>query len=74
MEIDTGTTGRILLVVGLLIAGVGAVYALGGRLPFGRLPGDIGGGGGNFSWSIPLGTSLVLSVVLTIVLNLVIRR
>jgi hypothetical protein len=74
MDIDGQAVGKVLLAIGLLMAGVGLIYALGGRLPFGRLPGDIGGGSGNFSWSIPLGSSLLISVVLTIVLNLVLRH
>ena len=71
---DGATIGRVLLVVGLLIAATGLVLALGGRLPFGRLPGDLSGSRGSFAWSVPLGTSILLSVLLTIVLNLVIRR
>lgn len=72
--IDGGTIGRILLVVGLLIAAAGLVLALGGKLPFGRLPGDFSGSGGSFSWSFPLVTCIVISVVLTVVINIVIRR
>jgi uncharacterized membrane protein YidH (DUF202 family) len=74
VEVDSSQIGKILLVVGVIIAVCGAVMALGGRLPFGRLPGDISGSRGNFSYAIPLGTSLILSIVLTIVLNLILRR
>lgn len=74
VEIDSGTVGRILLVVGILVAVCGLVLALGGRLPFGRLPGDISGGDGKVSWSFPLGTSLLISVVLTVAINLALRR
>ena len=66
--------GRILLVVGLLIAGVGLLAMLGVRIPFGNLPGDIrieGERGGIF---IPLATMLVISIVLTILLNVFLRR
>ena len=73
-DIDSGSVGRILLVIGVLIAVAGLVLVLGGKLPFGRLPGDFSGSRGGFSWSVPLVTSLVLSVVLTIVLNIVLRR
>ena len=72
--IDNGVIGRILLTLGLLVAAVGLLMALGVRLPFGRLPGDISGSSGNVSWSIPLGTSLLISVVLTVVLNLILRH
>ena len=73
-SVDSSTAGRVLLVLGIAVAVCGLVLVLGGRLPFGRLPGDLSGGGDRFSWSVPLGTSLVLSIVLTVVLNLVIRR
>lgn len=74
MEVDTRSVGMVLLVVGALVAVAGLVLALGGRLPFGRLPGDVSGSSGPVSWSVPLGTSLVLSVVLTVLLNLILRR
>jgi hypothetical protein len=72
--IDNGVVGRILLTVGLLVAAVGLLMALGVRLPFGRLPGDISGSSGNVSWSIPLGTSLLISLMLTVLLNLILRH
>jgi len=70
----TPEVGRILLVVGLLIAGVGLLAMLGVRLPLGRLPGDIvieGERGGIF---IPIVTAIVISLILTLVLNLLLRR
>lgn len=60
--------GRLLLV----IAAVGAVIMLGGRLPFlGNLPGDFSFERGGAKVWVPLVTGLLLSVVLTVVLNLV---
>ena len=70
---DGSTVGRILLVVGLLVAICGLVLALGGNLPFGRLPGDFSGSSGSVSWWIPIGTSIVISIVLTIALNIALR-
>jgi hypothetical protein len=64
--------GRVLIVVGLVVAGVGLLAVLGVRL--GRLPGDIvieGERGGLF---IPIVTSILLSLALTILLNVVFRR
>jgi hypothetical protein len=66
--------GQLLLIFGLAVAVVGVFMMAGIKLPFGRLPGDLSGGDGNFSWSIPLGTSILLSVILTVVLNIVLRR
>ena len=70
---DGSTAGRILLVVGILVAVCGLVLALGGSLPFGKLPGDLSGGSGGVSWWVPIGTSIVISVVLTIALNIALR-
>ena len=66
--------GRILLVVGLIIAGIGLLAALGVRLPLGRLPGDISISGERGGIFIPIATSLLISVILTIIINLVARR
>jgi len=59
--------GKLLIIVGLLIAGVGLLMVLG--VPLGRLPGDITVRRGNFSFSFPIVTCIVLSVVLTLVLT-----
>ena len=67
--------GRLLIIFGLLIAGVGLVLVLGARLPWvGRLPGDIHIQRGNWTFYFPLATSLALSVVLTLILYLIGRR
>lgn len=66
---------KSLIVFGFLIAVVGIVLALVGRVPWiGRLPGDIQIQRGNWSFYFPLATSLLLSVVLTLVLHLIGRR
>jgi hypothetical protein len=70
----TPELGRILLVVGLLIASVGLLVVLGFRLPLGRLPGDIVIGGERGGIFIPIATSIVISIVLTLIVNLLIRR
>ncbi len=58
--------GKLLLIVGLVTAGVGLVMMMG--LPLGRLPGDISYRRGNTSFYFPLTTSIVASVVLTLLL------
>lgn len=74
MPDDGGFLGRMLILLGGLIALAGLVMVIGGRLPLGRLPGDISGTRGGVTFYLPLGTSLLLSVVLTLVINLLIRR
>lgn len=67
--------GKLLVVFGLLIAGVGLVLVLAGRIPWvGRLPGDIYVQRGNWTFYFPLATSLLLSVVLTVIFWLIARR
>jgi hypothetical protein len=66
--------GRILLVIGLVLVVVGGLAALGVRLPFGRLPGDIAIEGERGGLYVPIATMIIVSVVLTILLNLFIRR
>ena len=60
--------GRILVFVGLAIAGLGLAVMLG--VPLFRLPGDIYVKRGNFSFYFPLASSIVLSVLLTLLLAL----
>ena len=67
--------GKILVAFGLLIALVGVVVVLVGRVPWiGRLPGDIHIQRGNWTFYFPLATSLLLSVVLTLLFYVMGRR
>jgi hypothetical protein len=72
--LESGQVGRLLLAVGILVAVLGVILLAVGRLPVGRLPGDISGSRGGFSFYLPIGTSLVLSVVLTVLITLFLRR
>lgn len=67
--------GKSLVVMGLVVALVGAVLMLAGRVPWlGRLPGDIYVQRGNWSFYFPLMTSIVVSVILTALFWLFNRR
>ena len=67
--------GRALIVIGLVIAAVGAVMVFGSRIPvLGHLPGDIVIHRDNLTIFIPLGTMLVVSVVASVVISLIGRR
>ena len=48
--------GRILIILGVLVALVGIVLATGNRLNLGRLPGDLAWRRGNFGCYFPLVT------------------
>jgi hypothetical protein len=59
--------GKFLVLVGLLIAAVGAVMWSGfGKSWLGRLPGDIHYSRGNFSFYFPLMTCILVSLALTL--------
>ncbi len=63
--------GKLLILVGLAIAGLGVLVMLG--VPFGRLPGDVVVRRGSFTFYFPIVTSIVISVLLTLVLMLLRR-
>jgi len=65
--------GKVLLVLGLVLAAAGLLFLLLGRtnLPLGRLPGDIVYRGKHTTFYFPLATSILVSVVLSLVLYLI---
>lgn len=58
----------MLVVIGLVLAGIGSLLFFGARLPFrlGRLPGDIAYQGKHGAFYFPIVTCLLLSLVLTL--------
>jgi membrane protein implicated in regulation of membrane protease activity len=63
-----GDLGRVLMVAGGVLLVLGALFTLGGRIPWlGRLPGDIAIERDNFRFYFPLGTSILISVLLSLV-------
>jgi len=72
---DWSSLGKLFLVIGLVLITVGGLLTLGGKvLNLGRLPGDIFIQRGNFTFSFPIVTSILVSIILTILLNLFFRR
>jgi uncharacterized membrane-anchored protein len=66
---------RMLIVLGVLLALVGGLFLLVGKIPFlGRLPGDIVLRRENWSFYFPLTTSILISLVLTLLFSLFGRR
>jgi hypothetical protein len=57
--------GRLLIVVGLVIALIGVAVSAG--VPLGRLPGDITIRRGGVTFYLPVATCIVLSIVLTLI-------
>ena len=64
--------GRVLIILGLLIAGAGLLITMG--LPIGRLPGDITIRRGNVSFYFPLATSILASILFTLITIFLTRR
>ena len=61
--------GKSLIVIGLIIAAVGVIFTLAGKLPWlGRLPGDIFIRRQNFTFYFPLATSIIISIILSLLL------
>lgn len=61
--------GKVLVIAGVVLVGLGLILMLGSRFSFfslGKLPGDIAYKGRNFSLYFPIVTSLLISVVLTL--------
>ena len=62
--------GRLLIVAGVVLAGLGLLILLGPNIPgLGRLPGDIHIDRGSVQIYIPFGTMIVVTIILTILLN-----
>lgn len=64
--------GRILIIVGLLIAGIGVFFLLAERFPektgwIGKLPGDLFIERNNFKIYFPISTSILISIFLTLI-------
>ena len=63
--------GKLLVIGGLIIAGVGLLIMVG--VPIGRLPGDITIKRGHVTFYFPLATSIIASLLLTLLLMLLRR-
>jgi hypothetical protein len=69
----TRDLGRLLLILGVALTAVGALFYFSGRLPFrlGRLPGDIIHRGEHTTFYFPIATSILLSIGLSLLVWLV---
>ncbi len=66
--------GKVLVVLGVVIVGLGLLLMWGARIPFfhfGRLPGDIAYKSKHGSFYFPIVSCIILSAVLTLVLWLI---
>ncbi len=59
--------GKLLIAIGLLVAGIGVAVSLG--VPLARLPGDLVFRRGGATVYVPIATCVLISVVLSIVVS-----
>lgn len=59
--------GKLLIAIGLVVAGIGVLISLG--VPLFRLPGDIVIRRGSFTFYAPIVTSILLSLLFTLLLS-----
>lgn len=73
--IDMNSLGKTLIIFGMILVIVGAIFTAGGRFSwFGRLPGDIYMQKKNFTLFFPITTSILISIIVSLVLILMRRR
>lgn len=66
---------KLLILFGIVLTVLGGLLLVMGRIPFiGRLPGDFYIQKGNFTFYIPLTTSILISLLLTFLFSLFSRR
>jgi Protein of unknown function (DUF2905) len=67
MPESTHYIGKLLIVLGAVVAAVGLLFMLADKIPWlGRLPGDIIVRRKNFTFYFPVATSILISIVLTL--------
>ena len=72
---DVNSIGKTLILLGAVLAAIGVVLMLGGKLSwFGRLPGDIMIQKKGLSFYFPVTTSILISIILSVLLFLFSRR
>ena len=68
---DLSQIGRILVALGVVLAGLGLLLTFAGKVPgLGKLPGDFVMRRGNVTFYFPLATCVILSLLLTLLFRL----
>jgi hypothetical protein len=67
--------GKLLIVSGVILIVIGALFTLGGKIPWlGKLPGDIYIQKKNMTFFFPVTTSILISIALSLIALLFNRR
>ena len=66
-----GSLGKILIFIGVILAGIGVIFILGDKIPWiGRLPGDIYIKRDKFTFYFPIMTCIIISLLLTLLFSI----
>jgi len=71
MEFGPQQLGKWLILAGIVIALLGGLIMISGRMGLFKLPGDLEFGSRNWRIILPIGSCIVISLVLTVVLWLI---
>jgi hypothetical protein len=71
MDFGPQQIGKWLIVMGVVIAALGGVMVLLGRVGLFRLPGDLEFGSKNWRVYLPIASCILISIVLTLILWLI---
>lgn len=71
MEFGTQQFGKWLIAIGVVIALLGGLIILLGKIGLFRLPGDLQFGSRNWRIYIPIASCIILSIVLTLIMWLI---
>jgi hypothetical protein len=71
MDFGPQQIGKWLIVMGVMIAALGGVMVLLGRVGLFRLPGDLEFGSKNWRVYLPIASCILISIVLTLILWLI---
>jgi len=71
MDFGPQQIGKWLLLTGIIIALLGAIMVVLGKVGLFRLPGDLQFGGRNWRIYFPIASCIIISIVLTLILWLI---
>ena len=61
---------KILIIVGIAVVLVGIFWPVLGKIPFGRLPGDIIISRPGFKFYFPITTCVIISIIIAVILKI----
>ena len=61
---------RILIIIGIIVVLVGVFWPILGKIPFGRLPGDIIISRPGFTFYFPITTCIIVSILIAVIFKI----